>query len=63
MALVWHAEEWLVIDKEDKFVGRYVVVEGDLPLQLVVLHKEGENTRLRKFFAKKICESGEIRKV
>ena len=56
MALVRHAQERLVIDKEDKLVGRYVVVEGDLPLQLVVLHKEGENTRLRKFFAKNIYE-------
>ena len=54
MALVRHAQERLVIDKEDKFVGLCVVVEGDLPLQLVVLHKEGENTRLRKFFAKNI---------
>ena len=46
-------QEGIVVDGEEEHVVPRVVVEGKLPLQIVVLHLHREHSWLRKFFSKK----------
>ena len=43
---VRHVVEGLVVDEEDKLVGRDIIVERDFPLKFVILHLHWKQTRL-----------------
>ena len=43
---VRHVVEGLIVDEEDKLVGRDIVVEGDFPLKFVILHLHWKQARL-----------------
>ena len=54
LSLVGHVEERQVVDAEVEAVWGDVIAKRYLPLQLVILQLDWENTRRRKFFAVEI---------